>query len=294
MINITKATYGGVDCTNIVKSKMVNGVLLVKSNNDLIGDPRVNEVKYLNIDWVQDGNSYSESVREGLQLRIPKSTNDRLAIFYSNNNNRLIWPAIQKSLDTIRIASDGVADVITCTWENQPENPFYNVPSWYTSQSHLNQLIQVMQCLYQARATGNYKYVSFCEHDVMYPVGYFDYPEFSSGNVLTNMNFGGLCKDGWQKRIQDDEPFHQMTMVFDDAIAHCERILPNAIATNNGMIETQTLTRTQWKCANQAIHINHGIHFTSHSNIYSRTELTTIHEYWGDFNNYKNLLILNK
>ena len=285
---IIKATYGGVDCTNVLQSKLVAGKLVIRSNNDIIGDPSVGSVKYLEVEF-NDG--YKEVVREGDTLVYPKSKNRKLGIFYSNNNNHKIWPAIYKSLDTIKEASEGVADIVVCTWENMPDVPFHQVNSWYRSQSHLNQLLQIMQCLYTARTMGQYEYVSFLEHDVMYPKGYFDFPDFSSGQVLTNMNYGGVCKDGWQKRTQNDEPFHQMTMRFDDAITHCLGILPNALVTNSGMIETQTLKRIQWESQNQPVHINHGIHFTSHNSIYDKRNLTEIHPYWGNINDYKNLFI---
>jgi hypothetical protein len=228
-------------------------------------------------------------VREGDTLVYPKSENRKLGIFYSNNNNRKIWPAIYKSIDTIKEASEGVADIVVCTWENMPDVPFQQVRSWYTSQSHLNQLLQIMQCLYTAKSMGQYDYVSFLEHDVMYPKSYFDFPDFSNGQVLTNMNYGGVCKSGWQKRTQNDEPFHQMTMRFDDAIAHCLAILPNALVTNSGMIETQTLKRIQWDCPNQPVHINHGVHFTSHNSIYDKNNITLDHEYWGNISEYQNL-----
>jgi hypothetical protein len=285
---IIKATYGGVDCTNVLQSKLVAGKLVIRSNNDIIGDPSVGNVKYLEVEF-EDG--HKEKVREGDTLVYPRSKNRKLGIFYSNNNNHKIWPAIYKSLDTIKEASEGVADIVVCTWEPMSDVPFQQVRSWYTSQSHLNQLLQIMQCLYTAKTMGQYDYVSFLEHDVMYPKGYFDFPDFPSGQVLTNMNYGGVCKSGWQNRTQNDEPFHQMNMRFDDAIAHCLSILPNALVTNSGMIETQTLKRSQWDCPNQAVHINHGIHFTSHNSIYDKRNLTEIHPYWGNINDYKNLFI---
>ena len=285
---IIKATYGGVDCTHVLQSKLVAGKLVIRSNNDIIGDPSVGNVKYLEVEF-EDG--HKEKVREGDTLVYPKSKNRKLGIFYSNNNNHKIWPAIYKSLDTIKEASEGVADIVVCAWEPMSDVPFQQVRSWYTSQSHLNQLLQIMQCLYTAKTMGQYDYVSFLEHDVMYPKGYFDFPDFPSGQVLTNMNYGGVCKSGWQRRTQNDEPFHQMTMRFDDAIAHCLSILPNALVTNSGMIETQTLKRSQWDCPNQAVHINHGVHFTSHNSIYDKRNLTEIHPYWGNINDYKNLFI---
>jgi hypothetical protein len=285
---IVRATYGGVDCKNVLQSKIISGKIVIRSNNDIVGDPAVGNVKYLEVEF-EDG--HVEVVREGGTLVYPKSENRKLGIFYSNNNNHKIWPAINKSLETIKEASEGVADIVVCTWEHMPNVPFQQLNSWYTSQSHLNQLLQIMQCLYTAKTMGEYDYVSFLEHDVMYPKGYFDFPDFSSGEVLTNMNYGGVCMRGWQKRKQNDEPFHQMTMRLDDAIEHCLSILPNALITNSGMIETQKLKRSQWNCENEAVHINHGVHFTSHNSIYDKENLTEIHPYWGEHDKYKNLFI---
>lgn len=285
---VLKATYGGVDCTSQMRGLIVNNKLVVRASNNIIGDPAVGQTKYLEIEF-EDG--FRAKVKEGDTFVYPKSENRKLGIFYSNNNNHKIWPAIYKSLETIKEASDGVADIVVCTWDNMPNVPFHQISSWYRSQSHLNQLLQIMQCLYTAKTMGKYEYVSFLEHDVMYPKSYFDFPDFPNGQVLTNMNYGGVCKNGWQKRTQNDEPFHQMTMRFDDAIDHCLSILPNALVTNSGMIETQTLKRIQWNCPNQPVHINHGVHFTSHNSIYDKTNLTEIHPYWGNINDYENLFI---
>jgi hypothetical protein len=286
---ITKATYGDVDCTEIVKSKVSGQTIVLRASNDLIGDTQPGVVKFLNITLNHQGIDYTESVKEGNLFTYPKSNNNKLGIFYSNNNNPKIFPAIDKSLQTIKEASEGIADIITCVWNPIPTNPFVELRSWYTSQSHLNQLLQIMQCLYSAREIKEYEYVSFLEHDVLYPKGYFDYPDFKSGQVITNMNYGGLHSTGWQERHQDDEPFHQMTMRFDDAIRHCERILPNALRTNSGMIETQTMGRLQWRCDNEAMHINHGIHFTSHNSIYSKSKIYSNHSYWGKCIDYSYL-----
>ena len=280
---ITKATYGGIDCTKLIQDKVISDKLFVRSNNDIIGDPSVGELKFLELHI--DGKIHR--VREGYAFTYPTSDNRKLGIFYSNNNNHVIWPAIYKSLETIKEASEGVADIVVCTWEHMDNVPFYQMRSWYKSQSHLNQLLQILQCLYTAKEMGKYDYVSFLEHDVLYPKGYFDYPEIAKGWVLTNMNYGGICKDGWQKRKQNDEPFHQMTMHLEDAIDHCLKILPNALVTNSGMIESQTLKRAQWMSENEAIHINHGVHFTSHNSIYDKNNLTLNHPYWGSHSNYQ-------
>lgn len=290
-MKVIKATYGGVDCTDVISKKVVGNQLIVRSNNDIIGDTAVGQVKFLEVELLTDKGPLFKRVAEGGILVYPESKVRKLGIFYSNNNNKKIWPSIYKSLNTIKEASEGVADIVTCMWEPMPENPFYQVRSWYQSQSHLNQLLQIMQCLYAAKETGEYDYVSFLEHDVMYPKGYFDFPDFARGSVLTNMNYGGICIDGWQERGQNDEPFHQMTMRFEDAISHCLAILPNALRTNSGMIETQTMKRTQWNCENQAIHINHGVHFTSHNSIYRKDNLSLTHNYWGNHSDYTNLFV---
>lgn len=288
---ITKATYGDVDCTDIIKSKIKDNRLVLRADNNIMGDTNVGVVKYLEITGELGGNLFLEKVREGDILTLPKSSNKRLGIFYSNNNNRQLWPAIYKSLDTIKVAAEGKADIVTCMWNEMPENPFHQLNSWYTSQSHLNQLLQIMQCLYSAKEMNHYDYVSFLEHDVMYPIGCFDYDEFNSGEVYTNMNYGGINKEGWQHRGQSDEPFHQMTMTMNDAIQHCLDILPNALRTNSGMIETQKLKRKQWNSVNQAIHINHGHHFTSHNSIYRKDNTYLEHPYWGNHSDYLHLFI---
>jgi len=289
MLNINYASYGGSDCTQLVRSKINKNKLVLRADNNLIGDVSPGIIKYLQIEGEYNGVLFSKLIKEGNIIVYPETKTDRLGVFYSNNNNAKIYPAINKSLDTIKIAAEGKADIVTCMWQPMPGNPFLEIKSCYTSYSHLNQLLQILQSLYVAKEMGDYKYVSFLEHDVMYAKGYFDYDEFEKGEVLTNMNYGGLCKSGWQQRGQADEPFHQMTMRFDDAIEHCLNILPNALVTNSGMIETQELKRIQWESPEQSIHINHGVHFTSHNSIYKKTDIRQEHPYWGKHEEYLNL-----
>lgn len=289
LLKIIKATYGGEDCTKLIESKIAGNKLIVRADNNLIGDVKPGVVKFLQITGEYEGEAFAESVKEGNLITIPKTKVNRLGIFYSNNNKMEIWKAIKKSIDTIEIAAKDKADIVTCMWNPMPDIPFHQLTSWYQSQSHLNQLLQIMQCLFAAKEMGKYEYVSFLEHDVMYPEGYFDFPEFEKGEVLTNMNYGGINREGWQYRGQADEPFHQMTMKMDDAIEHCFRILPNALVTNSGMIETQILKRIQWEAPNQSIHINHGHHFTSHNSIYRKDNTYTTHPYWGEHQEYLHL-----
>jgi len=289
-MKIIKATYGGKDCTEVVAGKVRGNSLILHSNNSIIGDPSVGTVKYLNVEAEIDGRVVKESVKEGGLLVLPKTSKDRIGIFYSNNHNPAIYGAINASLESIKVAAEGKADIYTCMWKSMPDNPFIEYIAWTQTSSHLNQLLQIMQLLYSARQVNpNYKYVSFLEHDVLYPEGYFDFPEFNDGEIYTNMNYMGMNKTGYQPLGQRDEPFHQMTMRMDDAIKHCERILPNALIVNSGMIESQTMTRKQWNAVNPAIHINHGFHFTSHYNVYKKTGIFQAHPYWGNHDKWKYL-----
>ena len=283
-MNILEATYGGVDCTAQVKAKANEDRLIIRANNDIIGDPASGQRKTLIVNV--DGQVLS--AEEGELLIYPPTTNDRLGVFYSNNINPAIYPAIIASLKSIERAAKDKADILTCMWRHEPQNPFPEYIAWTHTLSHLNQLLQVMQLLYTARDIHDYKYVSFLEHDVLYPEGYFDYPDVQPGHVITNMNYMGVCKDGFQGVPTKHEPFHQMTMRFDEAIAHCESILGNALVNNAGLIEPQVpnVVRTHWECANPAIHINHGHHFTSHYSIYSSTDLSKIDPYWGNHDDH--------
>ena len=285
---IKKATYGGVDCTDKVKSAIRKGRLNLWVNNDIIGDPQPGKVKYLELEVTEDVTQ--SSFKEGTMAIYPQSTATRLGIFYSNNNNPKITPAITESIMRIEGNSSGI-DIITCVWEKLPYNPFIELISNYKVSSHLNQVMQILQCLYFARETkAPYEYVSFLEHDVLYPAGYFSFPDFEEGTILTNMNYGGLSALGWQEKNQMDEPMHQMTIRFNDAIKHFESILPNAILTNSGMVEPQKMKREQWQSKHQAIHINHGYHFTSHNSIYQK-EYTENHPYWGKSSFYQHLFL---
>lgn len=287
-MKIISAYYGGVDCLNQISNKVKNNKLVVRSDNDIIGDPSIGVVKYLEISILNEGEIINKKVKEGDLLVYPETTHERLGIWYSNDQAN--HPAVRASVKSLSNISKNV-DIITCPWFPIKDNPFYEVISWYRSSSHLNQLLQILQCLSVANSMGKYKYVSFLEHDVMYPEGYFDYPEFEKGCVITNTNFGGINKNGWQNKNQQDQPMHQMTMHVEDAMEHFFRILPNALVTNNGLIEDQLFKRLTWQSKNQAIHINHGSHFTSHYSIYDTSNTYKTHPYWGEHKNFEYLFL---
>lgn len=283
-MKILKATYGGVDCTPQIQAKVNNKTLIIRASNYIIGDTNHGVEKYLELEIAYNDKISNHKIKENELFLFPKQTSNRLGIFYSNNNNPEIYPAIHASLNSIKKSSQGKADIITCMWQHDHFNPFPEFIAWTNTCSHLNQLLQIMQLLYKSREMGQYEYVSFLEHDVLYPEGYFDYPDFEEGKILFNTNFIGINTDGFQPLGQKDKPFHQMTMRFKDAIKHCENILPNALITNSGIIEPTNLIIEKWECKNPAIHINHGRHFTSHFSIYTK-DIFSYHEYWGEHKN---------
>jgi hypothetical protein len=270
-LEITKATYGGKDVLGVVKSKIKNDTLALHVGNNTFGDLAPGVFKQL----VLEVNGVVKTYNENSYLFLPETTKKKLGIWYSNNN---VDKTVAASVSNLERFKD-VADILTCVWKPIPNNPFYQAIAMTQSSNHLNIIIQILQLLYTAKQLNNYEYVSFLEHDVLYPDGYFDFPDFDSG-VMTNMNYIGLCTEGFQKRNADHEPLHQMTMRFDHAISHFENLMKEAIKLGGVLVEPN-IARRQWNCKNPAIHINHGKHFTSHFSIYSKSS-TTDNLYWGD------------
>jgi hypothetical protein len=289
-MRILSAKYGDQDITNLLNTRLINDSLLLSVNNDICGDPNPGVVKQLHVTWEYEGTIDNDSWKEGTICSIPKSRNTKLGIFYTNNHERKTFATIDKSLAEIKRAANGKADIFTCVWNRIPSNPFPEVLSWYKQSAHLTQVLQILQLLYTANELGRYIYVSFLEHDCLYGEGCFDYPEFDEGTVLCNMNYMGLCINGWQQRNQDDKPFSQITMRLTDAIKHFEHILPNAIVRNSGLVEPQIYI-TEWRSIVPTIHVNHGFHFTSHYSIYKRENPSKDIPYWGQSTNYQYLFM---
>lgn len=292
-MKVVSAQYGipgnYTDVTDTLASRLKNGKLHLTVNNSLAGDPAPGHVKHLSI-TIEDLNQVkSYKFPENTVCVLPETNCERLGIFYSNNNNQKIYPAITASLKSIEKAARSKADIITCMWNHYPGNPFTELIAWTNTSSHLNQVLQILQCLYTAAEVKNYKYVSFLEHDVLYSEYYFDYPDFDSG-ILANMNYIGLNRDGWQTRMRDDKPTSQLTMLFGDAIDHFSGLVRNALVRNSGLLEPQ-IKMEIWNSAAPNVHINHGVHFTSHYSIYS-SQTTQVDQYWGLASQYQHLLLV--
>lgn len=301
-MKIVSATYGTKNVIDII-NKYFNGERLhVLVGNEIFGDPNHGVLKHLVVKF-DNGLEISES--ENNFLIYPKIKYKKIGIFYTNNTNEKTFDTIEASLKSIEIASLNKADIITCVWNHIPNNPFCEIIAKTKVSSHLNQVLQILQLLYFARLNNkNIKYVSFLEHDCLYPIEYFDYEDFETDSICNN-NYIGLCENGWQKKRQDDKPLSQVTMNFEKAIKHFECILANAITTNNGSLEPwwqsqKTInanpsyldllkwTNSNWSCKNPAVHVNHGYHFTSHFTTFTK-ETTEQDFYWGNYRNFSYL-----
>lgn len=291
-LEILSASYGEVDCTNEIKRRLGDkNILTLNVDNSIIGDPLPGVVKYLIVDYIWLGVKKTISIQENKILKIPITDNKKLGIFYTNNGDEQDQKVILKSLQTLHKNKPDDVDIITSVWSKIPQNPFPEFLSPYQSKTHLNQVLQILQLLYTAESIGEYQTVSFLEHDVLYPEGYFNYPHFNKGEVLNNQNFCGLNSSGWQRLIQRDQPLHQMSMWLDDAILHFNSLLKNAILTNSGCPEPdQTkFKRITWQSNHKPIHINTKRGFTSHWAIYEWGNEIKQDDYWGDCINYLNL-----
>ena len=202
---------------------------------------------------------------------------DRLGIFYTDNT---VPHIIDYSLKTL-VSSQEKVDIVTCSWTPIPDNPFPNIISYGRVRNYLNIVVQILQLLYRSRPK-LYKYVSFLEHDVLYPPAYFDFPEFDTGSLI-NDNYLGLHPRGFSYRLKEgfdlEPPLHQTTMIFSEAVAHFEKKILESIS--KGMLCIEPNARRQiWSCQHCPIHINHGANFTTHYLHYSIPCFPT-DSYWG-------------
>lgn len=284
-MNITKATYGDYDVINIIHSLVRNNVIKISPTNTLFNkDPNPGIVKYLNL--TIDGIDYS--IKENDYFEYPKNYDiQKLGIFYTNNNIPSVVEYCIKDL----LKFQNKVDIVSCVWKKIKNNPFHELIAYTQSSHHLNITIQILQLLYFAQENKKYNYVSFLEHDVLYPDDYFDFDGIDDNfQGLVNENYIGLCKQGFQKKNQHDLPLHQITMRFEDAIIHFETLMIRALKERSIILEPTLLQKRQ--CKNPSLHINHGSHFTSHFNIYSTTHIHKEEVLWGNGSNLM-LKILN-
>lgn len=270
--SVFKAVYKGVNNSIDVTPQVVSLLNTKKSfrvENKYFGDVEAGVVKSL---IINDLHVFKEN--EIVFMTKPKNV---LGIFYTNNN--VSDKILEASIKSIERAANSRADIVTCSWEDIKDNPFIALRSKYKESSHLNIVLQVLQCLLYAKNINNYEYVSFLEHDVLYPEDYFIIPS-SRPDVYCNMNYIGVNKNGYQSRMQNDEPLHQITMKFEIAIRHFIKLAKAYLIDAPAMLEPNGLGISHHYTIYPSVHVNHGHNFTSHYAIYNEGNGKT-HEYWG-------------
>lgn len=296
-MKIIKSTYGTKDVTNIVESYLKNDFLAVFVSNDIFGDPNIGVLKKLTVEF-DDGSIVSEN--ENNFLFYPKPS-ERVGIFYTNNCNTdlLKVKALDLSLKSIKLASlKNNNVVVTSVWNKIKENPFIEIISQVKIGSHLNLILQVLQLIYFVKKyIPNAKYVSFLEHDCVYPEDYFDYDDFDCDSI-TNSNHIGLSKNGWQPKIHPIRPTSNVIMKLDSAIKHFQNILPHALFNKHGSPEpwyskseglsSFEWTNKDWECKNPSFHINHGHSYTQHYTVFKK-DFSESNYYWGHYLEYAHL-----
>ncbi len=294
-MKIIKATYGPKDVTTNVASFFKNDSLNIYVSNAIFGDTNHGVLKKLIVEF-DDGSKVEANENEFLIY--PKIFNERIGIFYTNNNDKRKEKTLYASLKSLTISSEKKARIITSVWNEIPENPFFEIISQTKNSSHLNQVLQILHLLYFIRKNStNIKYVSFLEHDCLYPENYFEYDDFECDSI-SNTNYIGLCSSGWQPKNEGTRPTSQVTMNFNSAIKHFENIFPNALLENRGCLEpwyskkesfmSLNWKNKDWHCKNPSVHINHGYAFTSHFETFQKV-FSESNEYWGHFSEYSYL-----
>jgi hypothetical protein len=282
MLKIIKATFGSLDVTDKLNDLICENKLFIFVNNSIFGVPDVGIIKQLKVIYCLDDKENSEiSIYENGVIAIPPSTSNRLGIFYTNN--KINKQVLSNSLSSIYKSSKKYSvDILTSTWEPIHENPFHELNCSIRTHNHFNIAYQINQLLQTAKLIKNYKYVSFLEHDVLYGEDYFNYNDFDC-DIYSNQNFIGMNENGYQKKIQNDEPLHQLTLNFNYALEHFKNILCESIIQGVNLEPSYTSSYTKYNSIQPSIHINHGNHFTSHFNIYSKDNYQN-DEYWGNHN----------
>tara|TARA_R100001594_G_scaffold132138_1_gene172178 strand:- start:491 stop:1384 length:894 start_codon:yes stop_codon:yes gene_type:complete len=289
ILTIESAFYNKKDVTSIVEELIFDNTLYFIADNSVFGDPEPYKPKKLILTYRLNSKKKVLEAKENEYVKINFIPTNRLGVWYTNNC-KTKPKIINRSLNQLyNVSKFNRATILTSVWEEIVGNPFKSYTSAFREGSHICITLQILQLLYAATQLHNFKYVSFLEHDVLYPSDYFNYPDFEKGRILTNMNYIQLSKKGWQKNNKSDQPLHEMTMHISDAIENFEDNLKKGLQQEYFLLENQNLKRETWACENPAAHIFHGSHLTSHYDIYSK-EYEIANYYWGHKDLYSDLL----
>lgn len=282
-LHIKKAIYHNKDVTDLINSKIIGDSLMIQvENSKLGGDPAIGVFKKIEIDYSLNNIDYVRSYSEGDLIALNNNSNRVCGIFYTDNFvNDIILQRVVDCIDMAAVHSN--VTVIHSIWEKTIEYPNFYQISNLKNRSHFNIIYQICSLLSILEQSGNnYEYVAFLEHDVLYPIDYFNFEDFE-GDIVCNTNFMGLEQTGFSVN-RGDLPQHQLIMRFNYAVNFYKNLLYMSI-NNPVCVEPDDKSRFCFrKTINPSIHINARCgQFTSHCDTYSIKDDYINHPEFGHY-----------
>ena len=231
-----------------------------------------------------------------------------LALWYSDNTappdllNRSATSVVAAQSQTLRHD----VTVSACSWAPVPGAPFdRSGASWEPFRGaqvrgYGTILAQMEQAYQRAGAPTDFDFVAFCEHDVLYPPGYFDrigdaLAANPSARVVSHLDYIGLNATGWQAVRARDEPLHQLALRTDVFRANLERARADAQRSDSVILEPDRVNmRADWvripptdptgATGTPSVHVNHTAgRFTGHGDVcYHPRGFGLWHPHWGE------------
>lgn len=206
----------------------------------------------------------------------------KLGIFYTNN--LIALPILETVITHIQeAAAFARIDLLACSYQPLSTWTYPQQQSKIHDSGVLSLVVQILQLLYSYRKKG-YDVVSFLEHDVLYPLNYFTYPEFDN-NFLHCSNYRQLTTEGFQDYYWDCYPLFTLTMQFEFAIQHFLTIQEKMLTENYWILEPAQEDVYLYFNSLKLLHIKHGQNTTSFFNYFTGNEQTDPE--WGGFQEYR-------
>ena len=153
-----------------------------------------------------------------------------------------------------------------------------NLISKIKTPGYLCIIIQILQCLIHAKKlNSNCKFVSLLEHDILYPIDYFDYDPFDE-NVVCNINYVQLSAAGFEKS-KGGKPLSQLVMKFDFAVDHFHKKIIKII---EGDLKLEPRSEIYGiRESTPPLHFRHANYMTSHFNTFDK-KYYSFDQTWGN------------
>lgn len=222
-----------------------------------------------------------------------------LGVWYSNNSapEKLLQASLGTIQNAVKQTMHHDVVVTTSAWKEIPGNPFPCAIGKPDVEGHAAILQQIETCLHACEEKyPNFSYdgVAFLEQDVLYSPGHFDRmgDALATGApVVSNLDYEGLNETGWLAVKERHEPFHQLSMRCDVAMANLTRCEEEVRNGQQVLLEPQG-DRADWirlmpQGLTPAIHVNHPKEgrLTNHGEVVfeASSHGRLFHSFWQDF-----------